>query len=192
MSNAMEEVDVRRELGIDSANALREAAKADSPPRPGQAPVKREFVKREITFPVEIRDAYTNEVVERIAVTSRVLDGGEEAQAVRYAAQLAGVPMDTLSKVDRDWFRAIARCEKQIRAVSGTGFASDLRPEQRLIEFFNRLWADGEILASVHGRLEEHGARFRIGEPRQGEGPAQFARVVVPAIWPADDVPPAG
>ncbi len=195
MAQEEEEIDVRREIGLeqDSSATLRARAKAEAvAPSAGKpSAAKRQFIAREVPISVSLRDPWTNEIVESWVVTSRVPDGGEGAQIVRYAVQLAGVPMDSLDSDARDWFKALARCEIQIRAVGGSGFPTTAKPEQRLSLFIDRLWRDPVLLSATHGRLVEHGARFLVGDAREGEGPPQFARVVVAPLLPSDVVPGA-
>lgn len=181
-----ETLDLNELDSADGLDRLREAAKQSIADKAVAAPrvVKRTFIPRELAFPVELRDPYTNEVVRTFRVTSKVMDGPESAQTIRYAAALAGVPMDTLSAEDAGWFKALARCETQVRAVAGTGFEPDVAssPEKRLRAFFKLLWEDPELLAHVNGRCLDHEARFRIGEPPEGQSTPRFPRVVVPPL----------
>lgn len=181
-----ETLDLNELDSADGLDRLREAAKQSIADKAIAAPrvVKRTFIAREVDFPVELRDPYTNEVLRTFRATSRVMDGPESAQTIRYAAALAGVPMDTLSAEDAGWFKALARCETQIRAVAGTGFEPDAEssPEKRLRAFFKLLWEDPELLAHVNGRCLDHEARFRVGEPPEGQSAPRFARVVVPPL----------
>jgi hypothetical protein len=194
MSNEMDEVDVSRELGLeqDSSSALRARAKAEAvAPSVGKPTAKRKFVPRELPISISLRDQWTNEALESWSVTSVAPDGGEEAQIVRYAVQIAGVPMDSLDAEARHWFKALARCGIQIRGVEGSGFAPTANPDQKLSQFIDRLWKDPVLLFATHRGLVEHSARFLVGDAREGEGAPQFPRVVVAPLLPSDLIPGA-
>jgi hypothetical protein len=179
-----EVIDIDEATGADPLDQLRTAARKSIESKGAAAPgaSERKFAPREITFPLELCDVYTGQVLRSFRVTSRVMDGPESAQSIRYATALAGVPMDHLDTADANWFKALARCETQTRAVSGTGFAPSMNAEQRLKSFFALLWEDPDVLAVVQRRLVEHEARFRLGEPPEGQGEARFPRVVVPSL----------
>lgn len=153
-------------------NVVPPQAKADEPP----------LVSRETDFTVTLHDPWTGSARATWRVTSRVFDGPEHAAAVRYAAHLAGVSMDALSREDREWFRSLARAELQIRAVSGGPLGPDAKADKRLEDFINRLWSDPELLALTTRRLGEHEERFRFGDPPAGASEAKFPRVVVGAL----------
>lgn len=174
----MAEIDVSKDL-----DALRAAAmKVAKAPPSLQKAVERKKTPRETPVKVTICDPWTGEAVQTYVLTSRVLEGPELAQAVRYAASLAGVPMDSLDHNDRQWFKTLAKAEIQIRDVSALGWMVDESAEKRKAAFMAMLWSDPELLAFTNRGLEEHEARFRVGNPREGEGEAKFGRVVVSAI----------
>ncbi len=189
----MEEIDVAKETGAgESTSALRARAKAAAESAPAVKPTTgRVRVSRELELTASLQDVWTGEVTHSWKYLSRVPDGAEQSQIVRFASQLAGLPMDRLANDDREWFRSLARAEIQIRAASGTGLPVDGKPEARLSAFINMLWEDPELLGQVVGRLAEHEARFRFGDPRESEGAPKFPRVVVSPIGAADVVPAA-
>ncbi len=182
-------IDVMAETGGDELARMRQQAMkaAETPAHKAPSP-ERKRIAREITFPMSLCDPWTGEVQKSYRVTSRVPDGPEQARIVRFATSLAGVPMDTLAGDDRAWFRALARCEIQIRDVVGGGLSPTAKPEERVAAFMALLWEDGDVLGGVHRRLVEHEARFREGDPREGQSEARSPRVVVPPLESPDVV----
>jgi hypothetical protein len=179
-------IDVVRET--DPIADLRMRAKAAIEAPPPQAPASeapRKFIPREIPIVAKTIDPYTGAVLKSYTITSRVMDGAESAQVARLAAQYAGISAHLVSANDANWFRSLARAEVQIRAVVGNDFMPDAEPAKRRDAFVSLLWNDPELLGGVTEGLVEHEARFRLGDPREGEGAPKFYRVVVDPIWQA-------
>jgi hypothetical protein len=148
----------------------------------GGAKNARTFMPREAPITIKICDPWTGETTRTYVITSRVLEGDEVSRCIRYAAALAGVPMSTLDPDSVAWFKDIARADLQIRAVVGTNWMVDAKPEDRRDAFIALLQSDPALLAATMEGLERHEARFRAGNPREGEGEAKHRRVVLASV----------